>query len=133
MTDKEFEKQKKRVKKIVDKWFTTLGLGWYEVDFEWSREFDGETAGRCVSSWQYRSATITFFLPKLAQHDDETVERTVVHEMTHILLSALAQNQAGDDGGLTDQINEYATESVTNALIWTRTAGEKTASKAKKK
>jgi hypothetical protein len=133
VTDTEFDKQKKRVKKYVDKWFSTLGLGWYEVDFEWSREFDGETAGRCVSSWQYRSATITFFLPKLAQHDDETIERCVVHEMSHILLSSLAQNQNEDSSGLADQINEYATESVTNALLWSRMAGEKTLNNRRKK
>lgn len=133
MTDKEFEIQKKRVKKFVDKWFKTLGLGWYEIDFEWSREFDGDTAGRTLSSWQYRSATITFFLPKLALQDDETIERTVVHEMAHVLLSALAQNQTEDDAGLHEQINEYATESVTNALIWSRMAGEDTLKRSRKK
>lgn len=123
MTDKEYAKQKARVKKYIDKWFKTLGMGWFEIDFVWSREYDGETAGRTVSSWQYRSASITFMLPKIAEQDDETIERVVVHEMAHVLLSALAQNQNEDQGGLGDQINEYTTETVTNALIWSRTAG----------
>lgn len=123
MTDKEYREQKKRVKKYIDKWFKTLGLGWFSVDMEWSRERDGETAARTLSSWQYKNATITWFLPLLAQHDDDTVERTVVHEFCHILLSALAQNQSDSNEGLANQINEYTTEVVASAMIWARMAG----------
>lgn len=136
MNDKDFAQQKKRVQKYVDKWFKTLGLGWFTINFEWSREPDsseGGTAGRTYSQWQYRSATITFFLPVLAQHDDDTVERTVVHEMVHVLLSGIAQNMVHDDETLSNQVNEYTTETVTAAIMWARTAGEETAKKGTKK
>jgi predicted SprT family Zn-dependent metalloprotease len=133
MTDKEFDKQKARVQKYIDKWFTTLGMGWFTIDFEWTRETDGGTAGRTTSQWQYRSATITFFLSILAEHDDDTVERTVVHEMAHVLLSGIAQNMIHDDETLSNQVNEYTTETVTAALMWARLAGEDQLKKRKTK
>lgn len=125
MSDKEFSKQKKRVQKYIDKWFETMGLGWFKVKFEWSREPDGEVAGRTWSMWQYKQATITWFLPHLAECDDETIESTVVHEFCHILLSGLAQNQDNLNDELTNQINEYTTEIVARAMMWAREAGEK--------
>lgn len=123
MTDKEYREQKKRVQKYIDKWFKTLGLGWFLVDMEWSREHDGEVAARTFSSWEYKSATITWFLPHLANQSDDTVERCVVHEFCHILLSGLAQNQRDTDEVLADQVNEYTTELVASAFIWARAAG----------
>jgi hypothetical protein len=124
VTDKDYREQKRRVKKYIDKWFRTLGLGWFSVDMEWSREKDNDTAARTLSSWQYKNATITWFLPLLAQYDDDTVERTVVHEFCHVLLSGLAQNQQNTDESLSSQVNEYTTELVANALVWARVAGE---------
>jgi hypothetical protein len=124
--DKEYREQKARVQKYIDKWFKTLGLGWFLVDMEWSREHDGEVAARTSSSWQYKDATITWFLPHLVNQSDDTVERTVVHEFCHILLSGLAQNQKDSNESLASQVNEYTTELVASALIWVREAGEKT-------
>lgn len=123
MTDAEYKVEKARVQKYLDKWFKTMGLGWFRVDMEWSREHDGETAARTYSSWQYKTATITWFLPHLANQDDDKVEATVVHELVHVLLSGIAQNMVDDDETLSNQINEYTTELVTSALLWTREAG----------
>lgn len=125
MTDKEYREQKKRVQKYIDKWFKVMGLGWFRVDMEWSREPDGETGARTYSQWQYRSATITWFLPHLAKYDDDVVEHTVIHEFCHVLLSPLAQTQQDDGNGSGNQINEYATETVASAMEWVREAGRK--------
>jgi hypothetical protein len=127
MTDKEYRLQKKRVQKYIDKWFKTLGLGWFTVDFEWCRERDNEVpslAGMTHSSWQYKSATIIWFVPVLAEHSDETVENVVIHEFTHVLLSGLAQNQIDGNDKYAKQINEYTTEVVANAFGWSRAAGQ---------
>ena len=123
MTDKEYRTEKTRVEKYIKKWHKTIGLGWFRVNMEWSREHDGEVAARTNSSWQYKSATITWFLPHLASQSDEMVEVTVVHEFVHILLSGIAQNIVDDGSGLSDQINEYTTVLVTAAIMWSRDAG----------
>lgn len=124
MTDKEYKEQKARVKKYIDKWFKVMGLGWFRVDMEWAREHDGETGARTLSSWQYRNATITWFLPQLAKYEDEVVESTVVHEFCHVLLSGLAQTQQEDDNNSGNQINEYTTELVASAMKWVREVGK---------
>lgn len=123
MTDKEYAKQKKRVQKYIDKWFKTIGLGWFRVGFEWDRERDDKDSGtvaRTYSQWQYKQATITWFLPAVALQPDDELEATVVHEFSHILLSGLAQQT--DDDISTKQINEYTTELVANAIMWAREA-----------
>lgn len=123
MTDAEYKAEKARVQRFIDKWFTTMGLGWFKVNMEWSREHDGEVAARTLSSWQYKSATITWFLPHIEKYDDDTVEETVVHEFSHVLLSGIAQNMVDTDETLANQVNEYTTELVAHALLWTRNAG----------
>lgn len=124
MTDKEYREQKKRVQKYIDKWFKTIGLGWFRVEFSWSRERYADspnTAGRTTSSWQYKDAGITWYLPALAEIDDDHLENVVVHEFCHVLLSGLAQMMENDSTEA-NQINEYTTELVANALIWAREA-----------
>lgn len=125
MTDKEYREQKKRIQGFADKWFKTMGLGWFKVDFEWSRLEDGEIAAHTNSSWQYKSAIITWYLPHIAKYDDEVIEQTVVHEFAHVLLSGLAQNMIHDDEQMAKQVNEYTTELVANAVLWAREARQK--------
>lgn len=123
MTDKEYAKQKKRVQKYIDKWHRTMGLGWFHVEFIWDREHKSEspaTAALTSSSWQYKEATITWYLPKILEATDERLENIVVHEFCHVLLSGLAQWI--DDNPQADQLNEYTTELVANAIIWAREA-----------
>lgn len=124
MTDKEYREQMKRVQKYIDKWFNTLGLGWYEVDLHWSRVDDDEekdTAAKTTWRWQYRTAAITFYLPTIAELSDDKLENAVVHEFAHILTGSMVQNQPDDNS----QLMEYGTETVARALIWAREAGKK--------
>jgi hypothetical protein len=125
VTDKEYNTQKKRVQKYIDRWLTTLGLRWFRIDFVWEREHDGDCAARTLSSWQYKDATVTWYLPKIASISDDLLEQTVVHEFTHVLLSGLAQNAIDRDSDYANQLNEYTTEIVSNALSWAREAGRR--------
>lgn len=132
MSDKEYEKQKARVNKYREKWFDTLGLGWYEVKLNWSQLEDREnhdTAAKTTWRWQYRSAEITFFLPAFVDLDDDDVESIVVHEFAHILTGPMVQNAPDEN----TQLMEYGTECVARALIWARLAGENKLNKGRKK
>lgn len=135
MTDEEYKKQKARTQKYIDKWYRTLGLNWFRVDIVWSRDRDTEhpdTAARANSQWQYKRGDVTFFLPVLAENEDEVVEETVIHEFCHILLSGLWQLVGDHNDVATKHINEYTTELITNALVWAREAGQNDAKKKKK-
>ncbi len=124
MTDKEYRHEKKRVKKYIDKWFKTMGLGWYRVDMVWNRardESNPRTAARTTTQWQYRSATVEWYLPSIADDDDDYLEGIVVHEFTHILLAPLLLVDREDDLPLQ---HEYATDSVAQVIGWARKAGQ---------
>lgn len=125
MTDKEYEIQKARLKKAIDKWFDIFGLGWYTIDMAYARERDetvSTTAGKVTTHWQYRSAKITWFLPAIADCDDDYLEGIVTHEFSHILVAPLCLVDSEED--LPTQ-HEFATESVARALIWAYEAGMK--------
>lgn len=124
MTDKEYREQKRRVQKYFDKWYAVLGMGWYRIDREWDRVRSEETPSEAAVTswqWQYRTASITYRLPVIAELDDDKLENVVVHEFAHILTGAMVQNQPDDNR----QLMEYSTENVARALIWAREAGQK--------
>lgn len=124
MTDKEYSKQKKRVQGYIDKWFDTLGLGWFRVEMNWCRERKDESpnvAADTTTQWQYRFSSINWYLPVIAENTDEAVEGIVVHEFAHILIAPIAQTASEE----LDQQHEYATESIARAFQWAREAGAK--------
>ena len=128
MNDKQYEKERRRVRKLWDKWFRPIGLGWWQVDLNWARERDEDepaTAGMTTTNWQYRTASVTFFLPATLELDDEKLEEVVVHELTHILCGPI-QDMSSDERR---EITEHTVTTIARSLIWAREAGEK----AKKK
>lgn len=124
MTDKEYRKQKARVKKFWGKWFNTLGLHWWGIDLYWQRERNEDEPselGHTSSNWQYRTAAVTFNIPVVAEINDDKLEEAVVHEMTHILVAPIQDfrdDQARD-------ITELTVTTVARALIWSREAGKR--------
>lgn len=127
MNDKDYAKQKKRIKKLVEKWHDPMGMGWFHIDMNWDRARKDDvpnTAARTVSSWQYRNADITWYLPACADNDDDFMENIVVHEFVHILIAPLALVDKETDLPLQ---HEYATECVARAMRWVREAGAKDA------
>ncbi len=119
MNDKEFKVQKERVKKIVDYWSWCMGLRWYEINIEYKMG-DGADRGdgfirvmECVSRWEYRTATIRVWIEELPE-DDEKLERTIVHELVHIFLQPLRHED------IDFEKEEYVTESLARAFIWSR-------------
>jgi len=125
MTDKEYRDQKKRVQKYIDKWFNAMGLGWFQVDMDWVRAEKTDSSGTAAevsTTWQYRNARISWYLPVLAELDDDKLENTVVHEFVHILINPLTLVDKSED--LSTQ-HEYATECIARAFQWVYEAAEK--------
>lgn len=124
MTDKEYYKQKARVKKYWNKWYTAIGLGWWRVDLYWNRnrnEDEPRELGHTETNWQYRTGAITFNVPECAGLDDGHLEEAVVHEMTHILVGGL--HDLRDDQSR--EITEYTVTTIARAILWARRAGKK--------
>lgn len=126
MTDKELAKQQKRVEKYLDKWHHTLGMGWFRITHEWSRD-NNENAKLCVAEtsaqWPYKQAVITWYLQQVAETNEDILEMCVVHEFVHVLVDpiwAMIEKPTNDQCGL----NEFAVTNVTSAILWAREAGE---------
>ncbi len=121
MTDKEYTALKAKMKKLSFVWAERLGLSWYRINFEWVRDHAYEkgsdrrdTAGECSASWQYREATVTFYLEKLAAFSDEVIEETIVHELSHVLIAPI-QDFSSDNAS---QMTEFTTTMVAKAVMW---------------
>jgi hypothetical protein len=126
MTDKEFNQQKKRVQKFWNKWFKTIGLGWFRVEVHWNRlrneDYPDEVA-HTTTNWQYRQAAVTFNLPACVDLNDEVLEEAVIHEMSHILVGGIQDFR--DDQAR--EITEYTVTTVARAILWSREAGSEDA------
>jgi hypothetical protein len=122
--DRDYDALKSKLKAMSHKWADRMGLGWYRLNFEWVRDYNEEVrdrAGQCHSSWQYREATITFYLAKLIGFEDSVIEETVVHELAHCLASPL-EDLSSD---MAAQQTEYCTTLIAKAVKWAYDDGVK--------
>lgn len=95
MTDKEFAKQQKRVERYFQYWQRALWLEQWRTTFKWHRgefsqdESDGRTVMRVTSDYRYMQAEVEVYLPAVVDQEDEALERSVVHELSHVLLNEM--------------------------------------------
>ena len=83
-------KLEKRLIKLTTEWKKKLGLqDWtIHVSIEESR---GDTARACVLErhWEYKYAVIEFYTRTMRNDDPADIEKHVVHELLHVVLSEL--------------------------------------------
>lgn len=103
MTDRQYRKQKKRIQRYIDRWAAPLGMKWWEITYVWHDEpyrdaSDGRTpCARTLVDWDYRRATIHFYLPDCKGESDKQTEDMVIHEFMHVLLNEMRQWQDAND------------------------------------
>lgn len=127
MTDKEYAKLCKKVRSVADRWRSILGLDSHRLRYKYVREYHASryTVAVCNPLWQYKHHTVTFYMPTVAECEtDGELEEDILHELVHILIAPAAGNDAPENEHLREKV-EYATQSITYALIWAREAGNK--------
>lgn len=90
MTDEQYDIAKKRVKDVAMAIKTTITPNW-RLHYIFSRdqnEDDINTTAITTPLWQYKKATMTFYLPALMMLENEEIVETVLHEFVHIILAA---------------------------------------------
>jgi len=138
MNDKEYNAQKKRIRKLKKKWHEALGLNWWRVTYVYSRESrdgtpvsydngnDWDIAATCECDSNYMTATITFFLPQLVNIEDEELEEIFLHECMHILINPMRhKNRSAEE--------ERVATTLARSVIWATQDLVKAALKEKKK
>ena len=113
MTDKEYNTQIKRLKKVLVKWSKLLGLDRTDIVAHFERERDDEDKFMAAivtdSSWQYRRAVIHYFMPIIAACDDEELEVIVIHEYMHVIVAQMRGSDRDED-------EEYVVTTLANAF-----------------
>lgn len=107
MNDREYAKQKKRIKALIDEFFKPLGFGWYTVDFRYDRDLNGDNTNVAATThvdWHYMQATITFFVPRISDLTDEELYGVVIHELCHIIVAPLQADPSNATWELTTEL-----------------------------
>jgi hypothetical protein len=111
------------IKSCFDKWAKPLGLLWWHVDLVYFtepadviREFafsDEEIVlARTYADWRYGTASIHFNVPGFDGLSLEEIERTVVHELVHILVNEMREGEMHHE--------ERVVTGLTKAMFWLR-------------
>lgn len=121
MTDKEYKRQIKRLRKLDKKWIRPIGLGWWRIKTIYQRvpftEGDIGALAKTETQWEYLQATITWDMNEVERTSDDYLEYAFVHELCHVFL-----NEMHAEGVLHE---ERVATSLAHALRWAREAGEK--------
>ena len=86
-----------KAKQYIEKWRWIVEKYGFNIRITYCNSFDempedvtsADTAGICYSSINYLDADIYFNVKKLSTLEDKTIEYAIVHELTHVLLSAM--------------------------------------------
>lgn len=75
-------------------WQTRMGLDHWEIDHVFLDTFYGDDGDEdfkvtaiTESRWQYMQAKIKWYMPSAVRHDDDELEKVLVHELCHVLLA----------------------------------------------
>lgn len=119
MNDRKAAQIEGKITQLINKWLGPAGFGWLRiyVMFERNNSPDGEQVAAATETlWEYREATIYFYLPTCADLTDDQLEIAVVHELCHTLVAPI-EDMANDDKRAR---TELAVTNVTNALLLLR-------------
>lgn len=102
MNDAEYAAAKERVMEVFERWRYPLGLNMWRLHMRFNRTDKpagalARVAGTADPDWRYLEATVDWYLPVLADMDDEELEYVVLHELTHVLLNEMRES-AGEGG-----------------------------------
>lgn len=101
MTDKEFAAEKKRVARLFKKWQTVFGLDTWEIHTEIIRalgryEDNGSVLADVTTTWARMRAVINIYAESTCALSKAQLERTIIHELCHILVAEIAPEEKND-------------------------------------
>ena len=123
---------RKQIKGLVSKWHELLGFDALGITIE-HRYIDGlrnEDEATVIADteaqWEYRQATIRWFLPAVCRLDKDEIESTVLHEFIHVLNNPAEKNPDEDE-----KLVEFSAETLTLAVLnVARLSGSRTPTEA---
>ena len=121
-----------RILRITNQLEYEFGLdGWYQIKHHFSTRFDGSdaldadgnstcytTTAITVASWEYRTASITWFVPVAATQTDDVLTQVAIHEYVHALLAPISSLLPGRKD--VSKHDEYVTECLSRVICHAR-------------
>lgn len=132
MNDKQYNDLVGEIRALATRWIDALGLRQWMIDFVWKREpgiitDENSTtvtfrSAEVSCSWRYMHASLTFFLPSVADYIDkepivdrgERLESLVLHELCHLLVNETRQDADRENH------EERVVTQLANAFLWAR-------------
>lgn len=129
------------VLRLAELWEPRLGLERWEIEHVFLDTFEGAgaptfgdfcTTAVCEVRWNYEMAKVKWYLPSAIRHDEDALERIVVHELMHIVLAPeqqlldlelerIAKENPGEDADRVSELYyerlELATERATKVVM----------------
>jgi hypothetical protein len=137
MKDAEKSAQKRRIRRLTNKWRVQLGLGPWSISMHYEddgADFKGVAFGpgqiaACEADWRYLFANISWNLPTVQKYDDDELQGHVIHELLHCVIDEIARDakEAGHDNNV-----ERVTTSLERAMQWAYKLGLKEGRRAVK-
>lgn len=126
LKEKDRQHQRRRIKKLSDKWVRPIGLGWFKIDIRYYDSMVGESktgaAGDCAMeitvNWQYLDATLRVNLDVTSDLSDEELEEAFVHELMHIYVHEMREWQNEDEESTKLSHEERVVTQLARAMIW---------------
>jgi len=120
------EKPEERVTKLINKlapiWKKRLCLNHWDIQHTYLDNYFGDDNGQdhkvtatTHAQWQYMDANIKWYIPSAVRHDNQTLEKILVHELVHVLLSP-EQSLVDTEITHSSSHGQY-NETQTNALV----------------
>jgi len=137
MTDKEYNFEKRRIRKLAKLWIYQLGLTWFKLDIDYmrvplepvqkadgghSKTYQWRTQMSTAIAWEYRKASICIDMSAIQGLSDDELESLFVHELCHILVNEMREYSDDDKGR---KHEENVVEGLAQAFIWVRDAAKK--------
>lgn len=95
MAKSQYSRVQDLIERLAPVWLERMLLGHWHVEhvfldsyFGDDGEEDFKVTATTESRWQYFQAKIKWYLPSAIRHDDEELERVLVHELCHVMLAA---------------------------------------------
>ncbi len=94
-------------------------LGWLDITHRFNESSNPDrTVAETTADWEYRQASIHWYLPIVANLSDEELVETAIHEYVHVLLDPI-HDELPDRKGI-DRLNEFVTQCLTKMVLAAR-------------
>lgn len=105
-----------RVEKHAKPLQSEMGIDWVDINHRYLdglKDNDASIVAEADPIWEYRTATVKWYLPALVRLDEKEVEHTIAHEYIHVMMAPI-ESKIPDKHA---ELKEFVVEGLAKAII----------------